>query len=114
MNIIPGEVWWANFPFEEDSSLSKTRPVIVLDVEPLEVLSVKVTKSKPRPDDKYDLVLTNSTYANLKFIPSTARISKTLKINKSQFKGKIGDLDSVDFEDIKVKYMEYVNDVNSI
>ena len=39
------EVWFAQFPFEEDSSTFKARPVIVLDVNENEcqVLSIKVT-----------------------------------------------------------------------
>ena len=34
-DILPQEVWLANFPFAEDETQSKNRPVIVLDVENL-------------------------------------------------------------------------------
>ena len=33
------EVWFAEFPFEEDAAVVKKRPVIILNVETLEVLS---------------------------------------------------------------------------
>jgi len=41
MNINPGEVWLVKFPLEEDRSQHLKRPVIVLDAETIEVLSVK-------------------------------------------------------------------------
>ena len=31
--IYPQEVWYAEFPFEEDENIVKERPVIVLDVD---------------------------------------------------------------------------------
>jgi hypothetical protein len=39
--IVAGEVWFVNFPLEEDSNKFLRRPVVVLNVETLEVLSVK-------------------------------------------------------------------------
>lgn len=112
MNIQIGEVWSANVPFEEDNTKSTIRPVIVLDVETFEVLSVKVTKSPPREYDKYDFSLLYGTEANLRFIPSTARISKTIKLNKTRFHKKIGDLHPDDFETVQNKYIEYLIESN--
>ncbi|MCR4442762.1 MAG: hypothetical protein QHH10_10575 [Peptococcaceae bacterium] len=43
------------------------RPVIVLNVEPLEVLSVKVTKTEPRDNDEYDIPIVYRQEANLRF-----------------------------------------------
>lgn len=51
------EIWFAKFPFEEDPSIEKERPVIILNVEPLEVLSVKVTSHKIRNEDEYDIAI---------------------------------------------------------
>ena len=48
------EIWFADFPYEEDATITKKRPVIILNVEPLEVLSVKVTSQDVRYEDKYD------------------------------------------------------------
>lgn len=49
MIIQPKEVWFANFPFVEDETQFKDRPVIVLEVddETCKVLSMKVTSSAP-------------------------------------------------------------------
>ena len=80
-----------DFPLEEDSTRFLPRPVIVLNVETLEVLSVKVTKTDPRTEDNYDTPIVFWQKANLRF-KSTARVSKTTNINKSQFKRKIGSL----------------------
>ena len=50
-----GEVWFVEFPLEEDESKSINRPVIVLDENILGVLSVKITKHKARKEDHYDI-----------------------------------------------------------
>ena len=49
-----GEVWFVEFPLEEDESKSINRPVVVLDENILGVLSVKITKHKARKEDPYD------------------------------------------------------------
>ena len=41
-----GEVWFVEFPLEEDPGKFLNRPVIVLDENLLGVLSVKITKHK--------------------------------------------------------------------
>lgn len=41
-----GEVWFVEFPLEEDPSRILNRPVMVLDENLLGVLSVKITKHK--------------------------------------------------------------------
>lgn len=46
MNV--GEVWFVNFPFEEDSTKYLPRPAIILDIDTILVLAVKVTKHEPR------------------------------------------------------------------
>ena len=43
-----GEVWFVEFPLEEDESKSINRPVVVLDENILGVLSVKITKHKAK------------------------------------------------------------------
>lgn len=91
MNILEGDVWLVNFPLEEDPTQFLPRPVVVLNVETLEVLSVKVTKTDPRDYDDYDTPIVYWQEANLRF-KSTARVSKTIYIKKSQFKHKIGTL----------------------
>ena len=52
------DVWYAKFPFD-DSNETKKRPVIILSVQPLQVLSIKVTSHEPRKSDSYDVALKN-------------------------------------------------------
>ena len=65
MKIIqPQEVWFADFPFRDDKTQSKDRPVIVLEVdgETCQVLSMKVTRARRR-------------FLSLKLNFSTGRVS---------------------------------------
>ena len=83
------ELWYANFPFE-DKNISKDRPVIILSVQPLCVLSIKVTSHEVREADKYDVPITHWQEAGLKH-ESVARISKTVSLDNSKFRRKIGE-----------------------
>lgn len=70
-----GEVWFVEFPLEEDASRIINRPVIVLDENVLGVLSVKITKHKVRKEDPYDIPIIYWSEAGLR-LASTARVSK--------------------------------------
>jgi mRNA-degrading endonuclease toxin of MazEF toxin-antitoxin module len=107
MNILAGDVWLVNFPLEEDSTQFLPRPVVVLNVETLEVLSVKVTKTDPRDYDDYDIPIVYWQEANLRF-KSTARVSKTIYINISQFKHKIGTLHQDDLILIQNLFIAFI------
>lgn len=111
MMINDGDVWFAKFPLEEDGSEFSSRPVIILNVERLIVLVVKVTKTPPRPNDKYDIPINYWQYANLRF-KSTARLSKTIILNHSQLVFKIGTLHPNDFANIQDIYIQYINQNN--
>ncbi|AFQ44322.1 type II toxin-antitoxin system PemK/MazF family toxin [Desulfosporosinus meridiei] len=111
MTIINGDVWFAKFPLEEDDSVFRSRPVIILDVERLIVLVVKVTKTPPRPNDKYDIRINYWQYANLNF-KSTARVSKTQILDHSQLVFKIGTLHPGDYTNILNAYMRYITQNN--
>ncbi|SFM38356.1 type II toxin-antitoxin system PemK/MazF family toxin [Pelosinus propionicus] len=106
--LIPGDVWYANFPLEEDHTQTIDRPVIILNIEPLEVLSVKVTKHAPRKKDEFDIPILYWQHAKLRF-SSTARISKTISIPKSQFRKKIGPLHPDDLIRVQEAFMEYIS-----
>ena len=67
-----------------EPAITKKRPVIILNAEPLEVLSVKVTSQQTRTADNWQ-------YAGL-LKPSAARISKTMFLDKDKFDVKIGTL----------------------
>ena len=63
-----GEVWFVEFPLEEDASRIINRPVIVLDENVLGVLSVKITKHKVRKEDPYDIPIIYWSEAGLRFL----------------------------------------------
>ena len=55
MLLNKGEVWFVEFPLEENPNRILNRPVVVLDENLLGVLSVKITKHKARKEDPYDI-----------------------------------------------------------
>lgn len=101
------EIWFAKFPFEEDPSIEKERPVIILNVDPLEVLSVKVTSHNVRNKDEYDIAIEHWQEAGLRK-PSVARISKVMFLDNNKFEYKIGTLHEDDQTSIFAKYREYI------
>ena len=103
------EVWFADFPYEEDATVTKNRPVIILNVEPLEALSVKVTSHNVRANDKYDIPIQHWKSAGLNK-ESIARISKTIYLDKQNFTQKIGTLHDDDKVTIFTKYIEYIKE----
>lgn len=102
------EVWYAKFPYEEDSSIIKERPVIILDVDTLECLSVKVTSHDVRDEDEFDTPIKYWKEAGLKR-PSVARISKVMNLSKNRFVNRKGMLHDEDRIVIAERFMEYMN-----
>ena len=102
------EVWYAKFPFEEDASITKERPVIILDVETLECLSVKVTSHETRSNDEFDTPITYWKEAGLPK-PSVARISKTMNLEKDKFTKKKGTLHKDDRAVIMQRFADFIN-----
>lgn len=107
--ILIGDVWFAKFPLEENNSKYISRPVIILDSARLEVLVVKVTKTAPRSNDKYDIPIIYWQYANLKF-KSTARVAKSLLLDRSQLEFKIGTLHPIDLASIQEAFIQFVTE----
>lgn len=107
--IKEGDVWFVEFPFEEDPTQTSNRPVIVLNVDELKVLSVKVTKHSERKDDPYDTPILYWQEAKLK-LKSTARVGKSYLLSKDAFIFKIGTLDTRDMDKITDVYIRYVMD----
>lgn len=104
-----GEVWFVEFPLEEDNNLTINRPVIVLDENTLGVLSVKITKHAPRSEDPYDVPIIYWQEANLR-LASTARVSKVILLPSDSFIFKIGDLCYEDLKRIEDMYRQFKND----
>mgnify|MGYP003289801867 CR=1 FL=1 len=104
-----GEVWFVEFPLEEDNTKTINRPVIVLDENTLGVLSVKITKRLPRKEDPYDMPILYWQEANLK-LASTARVSKVYLLSQDSFIFKIGNLHQDDLERIEEMYRKYLQE----
>ena len=104
-----GEVWFVEFPLEEDNSQTINRPVIVLDENTLGVLSVKITKHSPRKEDPYDTPIIYWQEANLR-LASTARVSKVFLLSQDSFIFKIGDLDQDDLDRVEGMYQKYLEE----
>ena len=106
-----GEVWFVEFPLEEDNSRTINRPVVVLDENTLGVLSVKITKHSPRREDPYDMPIIYLHEVNLR-LASTARVSKVFLLSQDSFIFKIGDLHQGDLERIEEMYQKYLEENN--
>jgi len=104
-----GEVWFVEFPLEENPLQTINRPVIVLDENTLGVLSVKITKHIPRTEDPYDTPILYWQEANLR-LASTARVSKVFLLPQDSFIFKIGDLHQDDLKRIEDRYQEYLEE----
>ena len=102
-----GEVWFVEFPLEEDNSQTINRPVIVLDENTLGVLSVKITKHSPRKEDPYDTPIIYWQEANLR-LASTARVSKVFLLSQDSFIFKIGILNQDDLDRVEEMYKNYL------
>lgn len=104
-----GEVWFVEFPLEEDYSQTINRPVIVLDENTLGVLSVKITKHSPRAEDPYDIPILYWQEANLR-LASTARVSKVYLLSPDSFIFKIGSLHQDDLDRVEEMYQKYLDE----
>ncbi len=102
-----GEVWFVEFPLEEDATQLLNRSVVVLDENIPGVLSVKITKHKPRSTDPYDIPILYWEEAGLHLM-STARISKVMLLPKDSFIFKIGNLNSEDLITIESAYQKFL------
>ena len=108
-----GEVWFVEFPLEEDPSRILNRPVVVLDENLLGVLSVKITKHQVRKEDPYDTPIIYWEEARLR-LASTARVSKVTLLTKDSFIFKIGDLHKDDLIRIEERYRKFLSDNGAV
>ena len=105
--IQPQEVWFAKFPFDEDETQSKDRPVIVLavDDEMCSVLSLKITSTPPYSE--FEIELFDWAQIPLSHI-STADVSSAKFILKTDFHRKIGKLSDDDWDNVTDLYTRYL------
>ena len=90
-------VWYATVRYEEDSSISKDRPVVILDDRTTLCLSLKVTSKEK--NDRYHVRLRQWEAAGLTR-PSWVDISKTINVEEKDFISKVGMLDAEDILEI--------------
>ena len=111
--IQPQEVWFAEFPFAEDETQSKERPVIVLTVddESCRVLSMKITSSRPRDEFEIELFDWNKIPLHHK---STAVASAVKSILKDKFRRKIGRLSDDDWDNVTDLYFRYLKSIGVV
>jgi len=107
--LSPTQVWYACFPFAEDKTKGKDRPVLILDVDDdnIHVWVTKITKSKPY--DKHDVELDEWSEVPLDF-PSTASPVNTIIIPRSQLRRYAGTITDHDWERIMEQFAEMNKD----
>lgn len=103
------DVVYVAFPFEEDPSVVKARPAIIIgkNTDELKVLVVKVTSHEPR--DKYDYKVVEWVKANLK-CESTARASQIKAFGVENVERKLGTLDETDYNEVIKLVNKYIAD----
>ncbi len=95
------EIWYANFAFEDNPSVIKKRPVLILDNHNFfPILVAKVTKSESRPGYWGEYRIIKWQEAGLDY-PSTIRLSKRLILKRIDFAYKIGTLSHLDILNLR-------------
>lgn len=98
----------AQFPFEDDPSQSKVRPVLVLAIddesESVSVLSMKITSTPPR--DQYDFILEDWALIPIDH-QSTIRPAHVNALPLGNFKEFLGHVTDKDWEKATKRYMEF-------
>ncbi len=102
------EIYWADAPFEDDPSLSKLRPVVILNDKIVYVLASKITSHEARENAAYDYVLIHWEEAGLTK-PSVVRVEKLLQLKPEQIKDRIGQLSLVDIAAIQKMMKDYMS-----
>lgn len=85
------EIWLAKVKFEDDLSIVKDRPVLVIDKNTFLFISLKITSHAPRTncDGEYEIIYWQQAGLRKQ---STIRVSKHLDLIESDFIHKIGRL----------------------
>lgn len=100
------EVWSAEFAFEDNPNISKSRPVLVLEnKEFYPILAAKITKHSTRSNYLGEYTIKEWREIGLTF-PSTIRLSKRLLLQEVDFKYKIGKLKPIDVIGVQEKLKE--------
>ena len=94
------ELWFAEFPHEEDTSETDDRPVVLVRIlDDKHVFALMITKHRARDD--HDLEITYWEAAGLN-CPSTVRANRGYKLSVDKLRRKIGSLSETDI--IRLKF----------
>lgn len=100
------DVYWADMPFEEDSTQKKRRPVIIAKDSIVYVLTLRVTSHDARQNDPYDYPLQFWQHAGLSK-ESVVRIRKLAQLKPEDIHEKIGQIHSSDALEIQKRMDQY-------
>ena len=89
------EIWFAKVKFDDNPSVVKMRPVLVVDLNQCYILSLKITGHSPRVNYQGEYSIIKWAEAGLAK-ESTIRCSKKLKLIFSDFEYKLGKLHPID------------------
>ncbi|WP_413815514.1 type II toxin-antitoxin system PemK/MazF family toxin [Christensenella minuta] len=94
------DIWYAEYAYEDEPECSKDRPVLIINVNPLNLVMLKITSQGPR--DSYDYTIKKWREAGLKE-ESHIRMLHRLSAKEEDFRRKIGSLHEVDRLCLKLK-----------
>jgi mRNA-degrading endonuclease toxin of MazEF toxin-antitoxin module len=94
------DIYWADVPFEEDSTQIKSRPVIIAKDNSIYALVIRITSQEARTSDPYDYPLHEWQYANLER-PSVVRIRKIAQLKPDAIHDYIGRIHPADALEIQ-------------
>lgn len=101
------DIYWANFPYEDDPTKQKRRPVVIAKDGTVYVLTLKVTTHEARTHDPYDYPLRYWQESNLPSA-SVVRVSKLAKLPPSAFGEFIGQIHPYDAIMIQNRMNEFL------
>lgn len=101
------DIYWANFPYEDDPTQHKRRPVVIANHQTVYVLTLKVTTHEPRADDPFDYPLRYWQESNLP-CNSVVRVSKLAKLSPNAFGDYIGQIQPYDAMMITRHMRDYI------
>lgn len=89
------DLYWADVPYEEDSTQSKERPVVIIKDIGVILIVMRVTTHEARDGNPFDYPLSDWKSAGLNS-PSVVRISKLAQLKPDKIGDYIGRLRSAD------------------
>lgn len=93
------DIWYANVYFEEDHTQNKSRPVVIISLEPFYCISLKITSHSRRDDFDGEYEIIEWACAGLNR-PSVIRAGQKYKLAPNDFLFPIGRLHPTDIKNL--------------